>query len=119
MVEGCRGNSIRAPTARYSAPTARYSDAPIPASAAIGDILLAAMDGNSTKVSPRQRARWAIGHTECVDLTHDILPAVGVAVVTYFVTLATAPKGTPIDKWAVGAPLIAGLIALVACSWST
>ena len=71
------------------------------------------MDGNSTKISPRQRARWAIGHTGWVSLTHDILPAVAVAVVTYFVTLATAPKGTPIDKWAVGAPLVAGVVALV------
>jgi hypothetical protein len=70
------------------------------------------MDGNSTKVSPRQRARWAIGHTGWVNLTHDIVPAVAVATVTYVVTLATAPKGTPIDKWAVGAPLVAGVVAL-------
>jgi hypothetical protein len=71
------------------------------------------MDGNSAKVTPRQRARWAIGQTKSVDVTHDVLPAVAVAVVTYFVTLATAPKGTPIDTWAVGAPLVAGVVALV------
>lgn len=87
--------------------------APIPSIATIGDILLAAMDGNSTKVSPLERARWAIGHTGWVSLTHDILPAVAVAAVTYVVTLATAPKGTPIDKWAVEAPLIAGVVALM------
>jgi hypothetical protein len=86
---------------------------PIPSITKIGDILLAAMDGNSTKVSPQQRARWAIGRTEWVSLTHDILPTVAVTVVTYFVTLAAAPKGTPIDKWAVGAPLVAGVVALV------
>ncbi len=89
------------------------SDALIPSSATIGDILLAAMNGNSARVSPRQRARWAIGQTEWVNVTHDILSAVAVAAVTYLVTLATAPKGTPIDKWAVGAPLVAGVVALV------
>lgn len=70
------------------------------------------MDGNSTKISPRQRSRWAIAHTGWVSLTHDILPAVAVAALTYFVTLATAPKETPVDKWAVGAPLVAGVVAL-------
>jgi hypothetical protein len=88
-------------------------DAPIPSSATIADRLLAAMNGDSTKVSLRQRARWAIGHTEWVSLAHDIVPAVAVAAVTYIVTLATAPKGTPPDKWAVGAPLVAGVVALV------
>jgi hypothetical protein len=86
---------------------------PMPASATIGDILLAAMNGNPAKISARQRARWAIDQTEWVDVTHDIVPAVAVAIVTYLVTLATAPKGTPIDKWAVGAPLVAGVIVLV------
>lgn len=76
-------------------------------------MLLAAMDGNSTKVSPRQRARWAVGHTGWVSPAYDILPAVATAVATYVVTLATAPKGTPIDKWAVEAPLVAGVVALV------
>ena len=71
------------------------------------------MDGNSTKISLRQRSRWAIGHTGWVSLSHDILPAVAVALLTYFVTLSTAPKGTPVDKWAVGAPLVAGAVALV------
>jgi hypothetical protein len=89
-------------------------DALIPSIATIGDILLAAMNGNPAKISARQRARWAIGHTEWVSLTHDILPAVAVAAVTYVVTLATAPKETSIDKWAVGAPLVAGVVALVA-----
>ena len=89
-------------------------DAPIPSIATIGDILLAAMNGNPAEISARQRARWAIDQTEWVNVTRDIVPAVAVAIVTYLVTLATAPKGTPIDKWAVGAPLIAGVIALAA-----
>jgi hypothetical protein len=94
-------------------PVLETSDALIPSSATIGDILLAAMNGNPAKISARQRARWAIGQTEWVNVTHDILPAVAVAAVTYLVTLATAPKGTPIDKWVVGAPLVAGVVALV------
>ena len=40
--------------------------------------------------------------------------AVVVAIVTYVVTLMTAPKGTPVDRRAVGYPLAAGVIALIA-----
>jgi len=72
------------------------------------------MHGTSSPISLRQRARWALDHTGWPSLTHDILPAVSAAVATYVVTLLTAPAGTPIDKRAVGFPLAAGVIALVA-----
>lgn len=77
------------------------------------DILLAAMDGNSSRISLRQRGRQALAHTGWLSPTHDVLPAAGAAVATYVVTLVTAPTGTPVDKRAVGFPLAAGVIALV------
>lgn len=77
------------------------------------DILLAAMDGNSSQISLRQRGRQALARTGWLSPTHDVLPAAGAAVATYVVTLVTAPTGTPVDKRAVGFPLAAGVIALV------
>jgi hypothetical protein len=65
-----------------------------------------------SRISLRQRARWALHHTGWVNPTHDILPAVGVAIVTYVVTLITAPAGTSVDRRAIGFPLGAGVIAL-------
>jgi hypothetical protein len=70
------------------------------------------LNGTSSRISLRQRARWAIHHTSWLNPTHDILPAVSVAIVTYVVTLVTAPAGTPIDRRAVGVPLAAGVVAL-------
>ncbi len=77
------------------------------------DIVLVAMDGNSSRISLRQRGRQALAHTGWLSPTHDVLPAAGAAVATYVVTLITAPTGTPVDKRAVGFPLAAGVIALV------
>lgn len=71
------------------------------------------MDGTSS-ISLRRRARWSLHHTRWLSLTHDILPAVAAAVATYFITLVTAPAGTPIDRRAVGYPLGAGVVALAA-----
>lgn len=47
-------------------------------------------------------------------MPYDILPSAVAAFVTYVVTLLAAPKGTPLDKRAVGFPLIAGVLALAA-----
>jgi hypothetical protein len=79
-----------------------------------GRTLLGAMTRKHTKVPVRQRASWAAEHTRWTSLPYDILPSAVVAMVTYVVTLLTAPKGTPVDKRAVGFPLIAGVLALVA-----
>jgi predicted nucleotidyltransferase len=75
------------------------------------DILLVGMNGTS-QISLLQRARWALHQTGWLSPTHDILPAVSAALVTYVVTLITAPRGTPVDRRAVGFPLAAGVVAL-------
>ena len=77
-------------------------------------ILLGAMIGQRVTIPMGQRARWAVQHTTWTSVPRDILPAVVVAIVTYVVTLMTAPKGTPVDRRAVGYPLAAGVIALIA-----
>jgi hypothetical protein len=71
------------------------------------------MDDNRARISPRQRARWAIRHTGWVSPAYDVLPAAAAAAATFVVTLVTAPKGTPVDEWSIGAPLVAGVVALL------
>jgi hypothetical protein len=72
------------------------------------------MTGHRLTIPMGERARWAVRHTTWTSIWRDILPSVAAAVATYVVTLLTAPKGTPVDRRAVGYPLAAGVIALIA-----
>jgi hypothetical protein len=70
------------------------------------------MKSDKTAIPLWERVRRAAHATEWLSLTHDVAPAVGVAIVTIVVTWAIAPAKPKFGWQATSLPLLAGVAAL-------